>query len=159
MARVSIIQRAIALSILLVLSPAVIYGLCYSKIVCKGPVIVKSVKIGYRKKQFIKYNLNVINKDNSLNMHLIDYRIDDIIRLINVVVGNMNIVGPQACPVKVYQKSLALSDRQLKLSFDKRFNVYPGVFQNADHLLTDIGDWVNKIDPSLRYCSAMGELM
>lgn len=83
MASVSIVQRAIALSILLVLSPAVVYGLCYSKIVCKSPVIVKSNMVGYRKRQFVKYNLNVVNADGSINMHLIDYRIDDIFRFVN----------------------------------------------------------------------------
>lgn len=144
MARVSIIQRTLALFILLVLWPAVVYGLCYSKVFCKGPVIVKSVKVGYRKTKFIKYNLNVVLKNNELCMHLIDYRIDDIVRLVNVVIGNMNIIGPAACPVGVYEKSKLLSDRQVKLSFDKRFNYYPGVFQNDDHLMTDIGEWILK---------------
>ena len=71
----------------------------------------------------------------------------------------MNIIGPQACPVEVYKKSMDVSDKQIKLRFDMRFQVYPGVFQSADHVLSDIGEWVNKTDLTFRPCETMGELI
>lgn len=40
-----------------------------------------------------------------------------------------------------------------------RFQVYPGVFQSADHVLSDIGEWVNKTDLTFRPCETMGELI
>ncbi|SHE48701.1 Sugar transferase involved in LPS biosynthesis (colanic, teichoic acid) [Marinitoga hydrogenitolerans DSM 16785] len=61
------------------------------------PVIFKQIRMGKNKKKFLMYKFRTIHNDNihSFGKFLRKTRLDEIPQFINVLIGNMNFIGPR----------------------------------------------------------------
>ncbi len=112
--------------------------LCFLiKIDSKGPIIFKQMRYGFNKKKIMIYKLRtMIHSDNdasafvvgkedqitNLGSFLRKFRIDEFPQLINVLFGNMSIVGPRP------EQILFADEFSKKLKdYDLRYTVKPGL--------------------------------
>jgi lipopolysaccharide/colanic/teichoic acid biosynthesis glycosyltransferase len=129
------------------------------KIISPGPFLFKQKRLGLHKKEFYIYKIRtmVINADalkagyKHLNEYskpifkikndprytkigriLATYGIDELPQFINIIKGNMTLVGPRPLPV---DEALAIPNK-----YEGRFNVLPGIippwFSSGKKILT-----------------------
>lgn len=111
-----IVKRAfdfiVALATLLLVSPILIVVILIIKLESSGPVFFLQKRLGYRGKIFELYKLrSMINKERDLTIQTTGaesditrigriirrFKIDELPQLINVLKGDMSIVGPRPC--------------------------------------------------------------
>lgn len=112
--------------------------LCFLiKIDSKGPIIFKQMRYGFNKKKIMIYKLRtMLHSDNNasafvvgkedqitkLGSFLRKFRIDEFPQLINILFGNMSIVGPRP------EQILFADEFSKKLKdYDLRYTVKPGL--------------------------------
>ncbi|MFY7732904.1 MAG: sugar transferase [Bacteroidia bacterium] len=128
-----------ALLLLIMLTPVFIIVSILIKIDSSGPVFFKQERMGYEKRNFFVFKFrSMTNKvrNNPTQTYLGDaeitrignylrrYKIDELPQIINVLVGDMSIVGPRPCLLSTYNK-------YKNEDTDFRFNVKPGITSNA----------------------------
>ena len=102
----------IALIGLVILSPVFLFAMLMIKIDSKGPVFFKQKRVGRNKKYFyiIKFRTMRIDTPNDMPTHLLENpekwitktgkllrktSLDEIPQIINIIIGNMSIIGPR----------------------------------------------------------------
>lgn len=112
--------------------------LCFLiKIDSEGPIIFKQMRYGFNKKKIMIYKLRtMLHSDNNASAFVVEkedqitnlgsflrkFRIDEFPQLINVLFGNMSIVGPRP------EQILFADEFSKKLKdYDLRYTVKPGL--------------------------------
>ncbi len=128
-----------ALVLLIILAPVFIIVSILIKFDSSGPVFFKQERMGYEKRNFFVFKFrSMTNKvrNNPTQTYLGDaeitrignylrrYKIDELPQLINVLIGDMSIVGPRPCLLSTYNK-YKNEDTEF------RFKVKPGITSNA----------------------------
>ena len=128
-----------ALVLLIILTPVFIIVSIAIKFDSSGPVFFKQERMGYEKRNFFVFKFrSMTNKVryNPTQTYLGDaeitrignylrrYKIDELPQLINVLIGDMSIVGPRPCLLSTYNK-------YKNEDTDFRFKVKPGITSNA----------------------------
>jgi len=160
-------QRLIALTLLVILSPFLLTLYILVKLTSKGPFIFKQKRAGKGKKPFYIYKIrtmvvdaeNLKSKIKNLNeadgpafkiardprytkfgRFLARAGLDELLQLVNIVKGEMAFVGPRPLPIAEAKK--------VPKKYDRRFSVLPGitslwVVEGTDH--HDFDRWM-KLD-------------
>ena len=130
----NLIDKSLAINLILVLSP--IFFLCAILILINdpGPIIFKQIRLGYKCEKFIIYKFRTMYVQNNrlpsktLNddpdVFFVGYilrrlKIDELPQLFNVLMGSMSFVGPRPCLEHVV-------NYEVIDSYD-RFEVKPGI--------------------------------
>ncbi len=108
------------------------------KVTSPGPIIFRQIRVGYRGKQFVifkfrtmkdgsGYPFDIVLPDDSRvtvpGRFLRETHMDELPQLINVLLGQMSLVGPRPHPVEFVEKSIKkISVYSLRLN-----NVRPGL--------------------------------
>ncbi len=106
-----LIDKLVAIAMLIMLSPFYLIIAVAIKCTSKGPVFYSQTRIGYRRRPFKIYKFRTMVKDaekdgpqlssnhdpriTALGTHLRKYRLDEIPQFWNVLKGDMSIVGPR----------------------------------------------------------------
>ena len=141
-----ILDIFVSLSLIIFLSPIIIFISIYILLLDGGPVVIKQNRVGLHGKQFKMYKFRTMKKDShelrdelsELNKHsgplfkiendpriikgtefLRSYSLDELPQLINVIKGNMSVVGPRP----LFKEDTKLFDQQ----YMRRLNVLPGI--------------------------------
>jgi exopolysaccharide biosynthesis polyprenyl glycosylphosphotransferase len=107
-----LLDVAIALSGLILLSPLILYAAIRVKFSSAGPVFFRQERVGYKGKPFSIVKLRSMNKDAETNGPALSsandpritkwgktmrkWRIDELPQLWNILIGDMSLVGPRA---------------------------------------------------------------
>ncbi len=149
-----IIDLVAAIVLLVVCSPLFLVVAILIKLDSSGPVFFRQERIGYRGRLFriFKFRTMTANADQitrgmpgdaacplitRVGQHLRNYRIDELPQLINVVWGEMSLVGPRPL-VPVYANAWTDEER-------KRLNMRPGMtgWQQVNGAATH--DWAQRV--------------
>ena len=127
-----VIDILVAFIALIILSPLFLIVSILIKITSKGPIFYKTLVVGKKGKQFIWYKFRTMRPDSDEKIHkdyltelitenkpiekikddprittigkiLRKYSIDELPQLINVMKGNMSLIGPRPCLVYEYE--------------------------------------------------------
>ena len=153
----------------LFLMPVFFFIFLLQKIVDPGPFLFKQQRPGYKGEYFNIYKIRTMkvgsekatalgtSNSNSnitfLGKTLRKLKIDELPQLWNIVVGDMNIVGPRPIPIALHDKLT-----EGVVGFNKRYDVKPGlsnlgqvcVYDNdLDEKLFD--DWKVRLEGELHY--------
>lgn len=137
---------------ILILSPLFITVALLIKFTSKGPVFFKQVRVGKNGKDFYLYKfrtmhvnaeskgqLTVGGRDpriTSIGFYLRKYKLDELPQLINVLIGNMSLVGPRP-EVRKYV-DLYTTEQQKVLQVLPGITDYASIaFRNENELLAD----------------------
>lgn len=139
-------ERILALALLFMLSPILIFLFVLVKLTSKGPFIFRQERVGKNRKRFTIYKIRSMILDSEKNkqelMHLNEasgpvFKIyndprytrigkilahtgfDEIVQLINIVKGEMSFVGPRPLPLAEAAK--------IPKKYSKRFSIKPGI--------------------------------
>lgn len=155
----NIIERSLALVSLIVISPLLFFLFFVVKIDTRGPFLFKQKRAGINKKPFTIYKIRTminnadklkakymkLNEANgpvfkikndprhtSVGKLLSKYAIDETPQFINVVLGDMSLVGPRPLPLNEANK--------IPKKYNIRFSVLPGMTSpwvvNGSHKLS-----------------------
>ena len=134
----SAVDKLISLSVLIALSPMLLLVAIFIKLDSKGPVIFRQKRNGLNNQEFLIWKFRTMRvMENGANVKqaekgdsritrtgsfLRKSSIDELPQLVNVLLGDMSIVGPRPHPV-------ALNDhfRSLIENYDKRCTMKPGL--------------------------------
>ena len=112
-----VIDFLLALIVIILLSPVLIITAVCIKLDSKGPVLFKQTRLGKNEKEFMLYKFrSMTDKDRSKSEHQVfegdpeitkvgqfirRTKIDELPQLLNILKGEMAIIGPRACLPKV----------------------------------------------------------
>ncbi|TKD70811.1 sugar transferase [Pseudalkalibacillus hwajinpoensis] len=143
--------------ILLILSPIVIVTCILIRFKLGAPILFKQERIGYKDQVFIVYKLRTMSDARDENGHLLPdsvrltrlgkiirkLSIDEIPQLVNVLKGDMSIVGPRPLLVK-YLPYYTERER-------KRHQVKPGITGLAQIAGRNILEWDERFAIDVEY--------
>lgn len=126
-----ILDIIISLILLVILSP--LFLIISLLIICdsKGSIIFKQKRTGYKGKTFVLYKFRTMDIDNNINdlktknkitnlgKYLRKYSLDELPQLINVIKGDMSLIGPRPW-IPIYYKNFTKEQK-------RRLDVYPGI--------------------------------
>ncbi|MFO7523826.1 MAG: sugar transferase [Ignavibacteriaceae bacterium] len=113
------IELALALLLLMILSPLLIIVSIIIKISSPGPILFKPKRIGYKGGAFTLYKfrsmylnsgeirVTTLKDDNRVypfGRFIRNTKIDELPQLINIIIGDMSFIGPRPEDEKVYEK-------------------------------------------------------
>ncbi len=168
-----IMDILLSIVIIAITSPLLLFSIITIKLTSKGPIFFVQNRVGYNKRKFRLYKLRTMvegseNLQTELsNMNAMDgpvfkikndprvtrigkslrrWSIDEIPQFVNVIKGNMSMVGPRPLPVSDYNKFSNEFDQDWQR---RRFSILPGItctWQVADSRnLISFEDWM-KLD-------------
>jgi len=131
-----VVDYTMTILFILTLWPLVLYTIYRIKKESPGPVFFKQSRVGLNGKTFVCYKFRSMHTDSHFNPYTSDndsrifpfghimrkMRIDELAQIINVVKGDMHIVGPRAewdILVKEYEKIIP--------NYHLRHNIAPGI--------------------------------
>ena len=142
-----LLDVSLALAILVVVSPVMLIATLLIKLTSPGPVFFTQKRVGHGKRRFTIYKFRTMIVDAESNIRLLEHRnemsgpvfkikndpritrigkllrktsIDELPQLINVLKGDMSLVGPRPLPLRDYEGFR--KDWHLR-----RFSVRPGI--------------------------------
>lgn len=146
-----VLDMIIAFTALLILSPILVIAALLIKMDSKGPVFFLQERLGKGKKKFVVFKFRTMThkkrlvekqvyKDNPevtlIGKYLRRYKIDELPQILNVLFGDMSIVGPRPC--------LPDTPERFNLTDDRRFLVKPGLTSVAGVNGSIYLDWKDK---------------
>jgi|CXWL01.1.fsa_nt_gi lipopolysaccharide/colanic/teichoic acid biosynthesis glycosyltransferase len=126
-----------ALLLLVAVLPFMLVIAMWIKATSHGPVIFKQVRLGYRGKPFIMFKFRTLRNNSARQLDMVlsgDDRItaagkflrkthmDELPQLVNVLVGQMSLVGPRPRPLELEEKCT----REIP-AYAKRYAILPGL--------------------------------
>lgn len=133
-----IVDRFMALILLIFIIPAAVFIAILIKYDSNGPVLFKQVRIGYRGKPFLMYKFRTMYHDmeskwkgstgkddpriTNVGKVLRRHRLDELPQLLNVLIGEMSLIGPRPEAVslaRIYSRKIPF--------FNFRYVVKPGI--------------------------------
>ncbi len=133
------------LSLIILFIPLMILSIII-KLKNKGPILYKQLRTGYKGKNFYIYKFRTLNNKNDINNFSIFLRktsLDELPQLINVLKGNMSLIGPRPWITNYYDN---FNDYQ-----KKRLDVLPGITGLAQVSGRNNLNVFEKIDKDLKY--------
>ncbi|MGL5549760.1 MAG: sugar transferase [Culicoidibacterales bacterium] len=168
-----IFDLLVSLIALILLSPLLIIVAISIKVTSKGPVLFKQMRLGRNGEEFaiLKYRTMVVNaekigdgikinseNDNritSIGRFLRKTSIDELPQLVNVIKGDMSLVGPRPPvtyhPYKGYKNYPEWAK--------KRFKMKPGITGLAQVKLRNSATWEERIKIDNIYCDNMSFML
>ena len=148
----------------LIASPFLLFIAIAIKLTSRGPVIFSQKRVGKNNNDFnvFKFRTMIINSDNKslitigekdsritkIGFFLRKYKLDELPQLVNVLVGQMSLVGPRP-EVRKYVN--LYSESQLKV-----LNIRPGITDWASIMFRNENDLLEKSsDPELYYMNSI----
>tara|TARA_B100000427_G_scaffold230353_1_gene193528 strand:+ start:16075 stop:17514 length:1440 start_codon:yes stop_codon:yes gene_type:complete len=141
-----ILDIFLSFSLIIFLSPVIIFISLYILFLDGGPIVVKQNRVGLHGKQFVMYKFRTMKKNShelredlsELNKQggplfkiendpriikgtefLRQFSLDELPQLLNVLIGNMSVVGPRP----LFKEDTKLFDQK----YMRRLNVLPGI--------------------------------
>tara|TARA_B100000945_G_scaffold319920_1_gene328446 strand:- start:1031 stop:2125 length:1095 start_codon:yes stop_codon:yes gene_type:complete len=141
-----ILDIFLSFSLIIFLSPVIIFISLYILFLDGGPIVVKQDRVGLHGKQFVMYKFRTMKKNShelrddlsELNKQggplfkiendpriikgtefLRQFSLDELPQLLNVLIGNMSVVGPRP----LFKEDTKLFDQK----YMRRLNVLPGI--------------------------------
>lgn len=159
-----LIDFILSLIALIVLSPILLIVALLIKIDSKGPVFFLQERLGKNQKVFriIKFRTMIVNAEHigdglkvkegtdpritKIGKFLRRTSLDELPQLINIVKGDMSIIGPRP-PVTYHPYKIGQYDERKK----HRFDVKPGLTGLAQSKIRNSGTWDERIEFDLEY--------
>ncbi len=134
----SLLERIIALALLVVASPIIIFACCAITIFNETPVFFLQTRIGKHRNPFIIIKLKTMVDGNITRVGFLlrATGIDELPQLWNIVRGDMHFIGPR--PLTQHDINRLAWDTP---AHDLRFSVKPGI--------TGLGQLVTVCDPAI----------
>ena len=167
----NILQRFFALLLLILSLPLILIVSALIKLTSPGPIIYSQIRMGLNGQFFVVRKLRTMkmgadkNIENglvvsktckdvtSIGKILRDLKIDELPQLWNVVLGEMDIVGPRPISIDLYK----LLDKELP-NFSQRLQAKPGLtnlaqisFYQNEELDNIVDDWRVRSQAELHY--------
>lgn len=159
-----LIDFILSLIALIILSPILLIVALLIKIDSKGPVFFLQERLGKNQKVFriIKFRTMIVNAEHigdglkvkegtdpritKIGKFLRRTSLDELPQLINIVKGDMSIIGPRP-PVTYHPYKIGQYDERKK----HRFDVKPGLTGLAQSKIRNSGTWDERIEFDLQY--------
>jgi lipopolysaccharide/colanic/teichoic acid biosynthesis glycosyltransferase len=102
----------IAILVIIILSPLLIFCIIFIPITSKGPIFFKQERLGLNGKYFLLYKFRTMyNKERKVDREILKgdnevtkiggylrrLKIDELPQLLNVIIGDMSLIGPRPC--------------------------------------------------------------
>ena len=162
-------KRILDFLFVVVLSPVIIFIIIFFSFLIKlfnpgDKIFFIQERVGYKEKKFKMFKFrtmysatenNLFTSDadpriDRLGVHLRKLRIDEVPQFINIIMGDMSLIGPRPEQVH-FAKELS---RKYGKRFDLRHNTLPGItgLAQVEHgYVADFDDYSKKIDYDLFY--------
>ncbi|WP_129409312.1 sugar transferase [Marinitoga lauensis] len=141
----------LALISLILTAPLFLIISILNYIIIGKPIIFKQIRVGKNKKKFLMYKFRTIHNDNihSFGKFLRKTRLDEIPQFINVLIGNMNFIGPRPEMISFHEMCEENIDY-----YNYRLYVNPGITGWAQvkfKYTTSLEDYKTKTEYDLYY--------
>ncbi|GAB6188396.1 hypothetical protein JCM30566_01350 [Marinitoga arctica] len=141
----------LALTSLIITFPLFILISLINYFIIGKPVIFKQIRIGKNKKKFLMYKFRTIHNNNihSFGKFLRKTRLDEIPQFINVLIGNMNFIGPRPEMISFHE----MCENNIEY-YNYRLYVNPGITGWAQvkyKYTTTLEDYKTKTEYDLYY--------
>lgn len=141
----------LALISLIITSPLFIIISLINFFTIGKPIIFKQIRIGKNKKRFLMFKFRTIHNDNihSFGKFLRKTRLDEIPQFINVLIGNMNFIGPRPEMISFHKMCEENIDY-----YNYRLYINPGITGWAQvkyKYTTTLEDYIIKTEYDLYY--------
>lgn len=126
-----------ALVLLVVFAPCMLFIAVWVKLTSPGPVIFQQIRAGYRGKPFVLFKFRTMEDKSARPIDMVLYgdpritvpgtflrkvHFDELPQLVNVLLGQMSLVGPRPLEVGVIRRRI-----QEVPGYERRLEVLPGL--------------------------------
>ncbi|WGS65303.1 sugar transferase [Marinitoga aeolica] len=141
----------LALISLILTSPLFLIISILNYLIIGKPIIFKQIRVGKNKKKFLMFKFRTIHNDNihSFGKFLRKTRLDEIPQFINVLIGNMNFIGPRPEMISFHE----MCEENIEF-YNYRLYVNPGITGWAQvkfKYTTSLEDYKTKTEYDLYY--------